>query len=66
MIILKENEVCPYANNCPYNKLYDCNGGNSNRTNIFTCEYVVDGQIIENQPNRLLKDLTGKMKIIME
>jgi len=66
MLILKENEVCPYTNNCPYNESHNCNGGNPNRNNVFTCEYVVNGQIITDQPNRLSKDLTGKMKIIME
>jgi hypothetical protein len=66
MLVLRENEICPYYNKCPYNNSNECNGARINRPHIFTCEYVVDGKILENKPSRLPHDLTGKMKIIME
>ena len=66
MIILKENEICPYVNICPYNEYNQCNGVNPNRTGIFTCDYVIDGKIISGQLDRLSEDKTGKMKVIME
>ena len=66
MIILQENEVCPFASQCFYNSTGNCVGSKSNRQNKFTCDYVVNGQIIEGQPARLAGDKTGKMKVIME
>jgi hypothetical protein len=67
MMILRENEVCPYGNTCIYNtgKSGPCWGAKSNRNNSFHCEYVVNGRIMEGGM-RLPDDRTGKMQIIME
>ena len=70
MLILKEGQVCIYASQCPYNHnggvAGTCQGSNPNRNTIFTCEFVVNGKIIENAGVRNPHDQTGKMKIIME
>jgi hypothetical protein len=66
MLRLKENEVCPYGSYCPYNKTNSCLGARPNRQYKFTCNYVINGQIVEGQPIRLNQDKTGQMKVIME
>jgi len=67
MIILKENERCPFANNCPYNPTGECLGGYSDRKTTFTCDYVTkDGVFLEGKTVRSIDDLTGSMKILME
>ncbi len=65
MLILKENEICPFMDTCPYNEGI-CHGAKANRNRVFTCEYVVDGKFLKGQANRLSEDVTGKMKVIME
>ena len=65
MLILKENEICPFVNICPYNEGL-CHGAVANRGHVFTCEYIVDGKFLEGQANRLSGDVTGKMQVIME
>ena len=64
MLVLKENEVCPYSMNCPYNPGNTCHGARSDRQNTFTCEFVVNGRVQENGTERNQYDLTGKMKVI--
>lgn len=65
MMVLKEYEVCPLQNNCPYNKQGECFGASSNRPTSFVCEYVVDGKILEGG-QRLPGDKTGKMKLLID
>ena len=68
-MILKENEACRFASKCKYNSggiSGTCQGANPNRKTVFTCEFVVNGKIIENAGFRNSLDQTGKMKIIME
>ncbi len=66
MIILKINEVCPLALQCPYNSTDSCYGARPNRKNRFVCEHVKDGKILEGKPMRMPGDKTGRMKVIME
>ena len=69
MMILEKGEMCPYSSQCPHNNnnlSMSCFGANPNRDNKFTCEFVVNGQILNNGNTRLPGDKTGKMKIIME
>lgn len=67
MIILKENEACPYDQSCPYNKEHTCFGGRSDRRNIFTCDYVnQQGQFIADGQQRHPMDQTGRMQVLME
>lgn len=66
MMILNEQQVCPYSNTCSYNSMSTCQGANPQRENKFTCEWVKDGKIIEGHGIRLSGDKTGKMKVIME
>jgi hypothetical protein len=41
MIILKDGEVCPYANECPHNTIHSvCYGSIADRGNEFSCEFV--------------------------
>ena len=65
MLILKEGQVCPFSQSCPYNDMNQCWGAKPNRPNTFTCEYVVNGKILEGG-FRLPSDKTGKMKILQE
>ena len=65
-MILKENEICPFAAQCIYNSTDSCFGARANRDTIFTCDYVKNGKIIKDQPMRMPGDKTGKMKVIME
>jgi hypothetical protein len=62
MLLLKENEVCPYAARCPY---MPCYGAKANRPNSFKCEFVENGEIKDGM-TRLPGDKTGQMKIILE
>ena len=71
MLILKENEVCPYKDICKYNveniNGMFCNGAQENRKCKFVCEYVDNnGNILENNAIRNGNDLNGKMNIILE
>lgn len=66
MLILQEGEICPYGNRCPYNTDKTCHGALPSRGNIFNCDYVQNGQIIETGSPRLTGDKTGRMKVIME
>lgn len=66
-MVLKENEVCPYAEKCPYNQsVYPCQGSVL-RKNIFACSYVDEtGNFTGKYNVRNPLDDTGKMKILME
>ena len=67
MIILQENEVCPFVSACPYNKLDGCIGGHYSRNTRFECSYVNNkGVFIQDGIERSNLDQTGNMKIIME
>ena len=67
MLILKENEVCQLAQQCPHNNVSKtCYGARPNRNNVFTCEFVQNGQIVTDSGFRNPHDQTGKMKVIME
>lgn len=70
MMILKEGQTCPYALECPYNKPYSvsgpCHGTLLSRKNEFTCDYVVNGQIVEGGKPLIPGDKTGKMRIILD
>lgn len=70
VMVLEKGKVCQYAAKCPYNNTTTesnkCYGARSNRDNEFFCEFVVDGQIVENAGTRLQQDKTGKMKILVE
>ena len=65
-MLLKENEVCPLASQCPYNVMDSCYGARSNRKTKFTCDYVKNGKILKNQQMRIPQDRTGRMKVLME
>lgn len=67
MIVLIENQVCPFWRECPYNKSGGCLGGKEDRKWEFTCEYVnQSGVFICDGQERSILDKTGKMKVIME
>ena len=67
MLILKENEVCQLAQQCPHNDTTKgCYGARANRAYEFTCEFVQNGKIITDSGFRNPLDQTGKMKVIME
>ena len=63
MMILKENEPCPYSLKCKYTD--DCEGPNSNRISTFRCEFVTNG-VIQDDKSRTILDKTGKMQILSE
>ncbi len=66
MLVLKEQEICPYASQCPYNTdVNPCFGARTNRPNKFFCEFVINGKIKEGG-TRLPQDKTGRMKVLME
>ena len=65
MLILKKGKVCPLAAQCPYNETGQCWGAKANRDRDFTCEYIVNGKIVEGG-SRISADQTGKMKVILE
>ena len=63
-MILKENETCPYSNNCVYNQSAGCYGARSDRSNKYTCS-VVDTR----ETGGAFKapgDKTGKMQVIID
>lgn len=65
-MILQENEICPYSNNCPYNVNNTCKGAVT-RNNEFSCYYVNDdGSFKKDGVIRNENDVTGKMKVLME
>ncbi len=62
MILIKENESCPFSASCPYNHQNTCMGVNPNRGGEFSCDLVSsDGVFKENQNIRSPLDSTGKM-----
>ena len=63
-MILEAGEQCRYGKACPRSD--SCQGLNASRPNIFQCEYVINGQLVENPGARNPLDRTGKMKVIME
>lgn len=63
-MILEAGEVCKITE-CPYNNGV-CHGARFDRTNKFTCEYVVNGKLLTDFGFRNPQDKTGKMKVIME
>lgn len=68
MMTLGEGQVCPYGVNCPYNVNAlgePCHGTMASRKNTFTCDYVINGKIIEDGSPRIPGDKTGRMKVIM-
>lgn len=68
-MILEAGKKCPYGDVCPYNNSSisgPCYGAASNRETEFTCEFVVNGQIIKDAGVRLPQDKTGKMKVILD
>ena len=70
MMILEVGQVCPYGAQCPYNNnavtTGPCWGTVASRDTVFTCEFVVNGQIIRDAGVRLPQDKTGKMKLIID
>jgi hypothetical protein len=69
MMILEAGCVCPYKNKCPHGLTTigePCHGTLSTRKNTFTCTFVVNGNLITDNSNRLPGDQTGRMKVIME
>lgn len=67
MMLLKENQPCPLAAQCQYHvgPGGPCYGAKANRPNVFECEYVINGRIVEGG-SKVPGDQTGKMKVIME
>lgn len=69
-MILEAGEICPFAAQCPYNNNsvmnQPCQGALKSRDVKFTCEFVVNGQIIKDAGTRIPGDKTGKMKVILE
>lgn len=65
MLVLKVGRICPFAAQCKYNQNGQCWGAKPNRDYEFSCEYVVNGQILEGG-SRIPGDKTGKMKVILE
>jgi len=63
-MILEAGEQCRYGQSCPRSDA--CYGLKTDRPNIFECEYVINGQLVENPGFRNPLDQTGKMKVIME
>lgn len=73
MLVLQPKEVCPFSLKCPYvknhnysNSSYPCRGMDPNRQYVFKCEFVKENGRIEGGYQRNSKDLTGKMKILVE
>ena len=66
MLVLKENEVCPYGTKCKYNEGGSCQGTNPSRITEFKCSYVNNGVISEDGQVRSSYDQTGNMKPILE
>ena len=65
-LVLREGEICPNADSCPFASEGNCNGCVP-RENEFVCNYVNDdGSISESGKTRSKHDKTGKMKIITE
>ena len=61
MLVLKKDEICPYASKCPHSS--NCWGTRSDRGTDFTCQLVQeDGSFTGILP----LGKTGKMKILNE
>ena len=67
MMLLEAGEACKLAPNCPYHtgNMGPCYGARGDRSNIFECEHVVNGRIVEGG-SIIPGDKTGKMRVIME
>lgn len=65
-LILKEREICPHSRQCKYNRDGHCYGSKPGRETVFTCEFVVNGKIIDDGYVRNPKDVTGKMEVLVE
>lgn len=66
-MMLQENQICQYKQNCPYNKDFACYGGTEHREHTFTCDYVDGGgNFVKEAPQRNPLDKTGKMQVVME
>jgi len=67
MLVLKEREVCPFRDNCPFimeGLNLTCQGTLSNRIGDFICAYVnPDGTFLEGHMRNEL-DKTGKMELL--
>ncbi len=63
MLELRRGMACHLQEKCPY--ATNCWGAQSDRKTPFTCDLVVNGQIVEGKYRNPL-DQTGKMKVIME
>jgi hypothetical protein len=64
VMILNENEVCPYSSKCVYNNTGGCYGARSDRNNKYTCS-VVDTRE-SGGAFKAPADQTGKMQVIMD
>jgi len=64
-LILREGEICPNADSCPFAKDGNCNGCVP-RENEFVCNYVNEDGLISNGKIRNKHDKTGKMEVIIE
>lgn len=67
-LLLKPNETCHYATNCPYNSNVSsiCKGADSSRSTQFVCDLVSDSGVFTEGKFRSKFDETGKMKFISE
>ena len=64
MLVLNENQVCPYSTSCQYSR--NCRGTDPNRGCTFRCEFVMDDGSIKDGQYRSNLDVTGKMEILTE
>ncbi len=67
MLIIKENQSCPYSSACPHNPDSNCAGSMLGRDTTFSCTYVdTNGIFNESGKIRNPLDKTGNMKVLME
>ena len=64
MLKLKENEVCPKMNVCPYST--NCFGTFKDRNSTFNCDFVDDNGRIRESCSRSIFNKTGNFKILCE
>lgn len=75
MLVLQPKQVCQYISNCPWIRgrfvtsgRFPCEGMNPERANVFTCDFVdnqgcfIEGSGYQRNP----KDITGRMKVLLE
>ena len=65
-LILKENQSCPYSNECPYNRSDECCGSRNDRNKEFVCDLITEEGSFVKGGFRSKYDETGKMKILVE